>query len=58
MRICALARKANSSKGGGAKPKGLLPSWEVEVLLASELGFLLANRPRLGGSIFPKETEV
>jgi hypothetical protein len=30
----------------------------VEVLLASELGFLLANRPRLGRSIFPKETEV
>jgi hypothetical protein len=27
-------------------------------VLASELALLLADRPRLGGPIYPKETEV
>jgi hypothetical protein len=37
-RIRALARRANLSRGGDAKPKGLLASWEVAGLSNSNGG--------------------
>jgi hypothetical protein len=43
--VCALARKANPSQGGGAKPKGLLSSWEVAGLSNSGSGGATNLRP-------------